>query len=146
MIKEDYIEMDKGVHELRRKYWRQIIRECNAREQGITKLSWFREHNINSKSDSYWQKQFRSEAVASIKGDDVQDTAVSATVDNPVFFDITASIHTPVEEKPDLSGTAVQQLSNPPELMIQISDCRIFINNTIQEKTLETVMKVLRHA
>ena len=33
-----------------------------------------------------------------------------------------------------------------PELMIQIDECRIFVNSTIQEKTLETVIKVLRHA
>ena len=140
--------MDKGVHELRRDYWRQVIRECNTRGHGITKREWFQEHNINSKSYYYWQKQFRSEAIATINTDaDIQGTGVSTSVPKAGFFDITAAVHTSAAGISDVTADPVQStMSNVPELMIQISDCRIFVNSTIQEKTLETVLKVIRHA
>lgn len=140
--------MDKGVHQLRRDYWRQIIRECNARDRGITKLAWLQEHDINSKSYYYWQKQFRSEAVASVTNEvAVQETAAPVPVENPAFFDITTSVASSIEKKDNASPEPLKQsTSNIPELMIQISDYRIYVNSTIQEKTLETVLKVLSHA
>lgn len=141
--------MDKGSHELRREYWRQIIRECNAREQGITKLVWFQEHNINSKSYYYWQKQFRSEAVATVRNENAVVETSTDSVSAPAFFDITPSVRSSAEEKASSSSDSVQQATmgtGTPELMIQIDECRIFVNSTIQEKTLETVIKVLRHA
>lgn len=141
--------MNKGAHELRREYWHQIIRECNAREQGITKLAWFQEHNINSKSYYYWQKQFRSEAVATVRNEKACVETSTASVSAPAFFDITPSVCSSIGEKVPVSTDPVQQTAmgaGAPELMIQINECRIFVNSTIQEKTLETVIKVLRHA
>lgn len=140
--------MDKGVHQLRRDYWRQIIRECNARDRGITKLAWLQEHDINSKSYYYWQKQLRSEAVAFVtNGATAQETAAPAPVEKPAFFEITTSVASSIEKKDNSSPEPPQQsTANIPELMIQISDYRIYVNSSIQEKTLETVLKVLRHA
>lgn len=141
--------MDKGVHELRRDYWRQIIRECNARDRGVTKLAWLQEHDINSKSYYYWQKQFRSEAVASVKTEAAKLEPVTAEpVANKAFFEITTAVSSSVEKKDSTAAGPIQQMmpNTTPELMIQISDCRIFVNSNIQEETLETVLKVLRHA
>lgn len=139
--------MDKSVYELRSEYWRQIIRECNARKPGVTKLAWFKEHNINSKTYYYWQKRFRTEAVVSLQTENDISVPANTMATAPAFVDITSSVSS-INKTDSISADHTQQLSVTmvPELMIQLSDYRVFVNSSIQEKTLETVLKVLHHA
>lgn len=130
--------MDTKMHELRREHWRKIIFDCNNREPGVTKREWCETNGICIKSLYYWQRQFRSEAVSSI------ETAVTVQKAQPSpFLDITESISTFRDEEP---GSASSKHPLVPELMIQSGAYQIYVSSAIQERTLETVMKVLRHA
>lgn len=132
--------MDPKTHELRREHWRKIIFECNNREPGVTKREWCRSNGIGIKSLYYWQRQFRSEAVSSL------ETAVAVHKAQPSpFLDITCSIADSLEQK---NTTSADQASLPlaPELMIQTCGCQIYVNGSIREQTLETVMRALRNA
>lgn len=130
--------MDTKMHELRREHWRKIIFDCNNREPGVTKREWCETNGICIKSLYYWQRQFRSEAVSSI------ETAVAVQrTQKSQFLDITASIASGGNETTIPSSDKRPLV---PELMIQSGSYQIYVSSAVQERTLETVMKVLRHA
>ena len=131
--------MDSKSLELRREHWRNIISECNNRKSGVTKKDWCRSNGISLKSLYYWQRQFRSEAVSSIETVvDVHGEQASP------FLDITDSI-TASEQKSTVSDNRTS-CTLAPELMIQACGCQIYVFSQVREKTLETVMRVLRNA
>ena len=47
--------MERVTHEMRRRKWAAIIKECN--ESGKKKKVWLAEHNINPKAFYKWQKR-----------------------------------------------------------------------------------------
>ena len=51
--------MERVTHEMRRRKWAAIIKECN--ESGKKKKVWLAEHNINPKAFYKWQKRLRME-------------------------------------------------------------------------------------
>jgi hypothetical protein len=91
-------------------------------------------NGVNIKSFYYWQRQFRNELL--VQG------AASAT-QAPAFVDITSQVSRSAsisEETVSAERTLV------PELMIQSGDFRVYVSGAVQEQTLDTVMRVLRHA
>lgn len=126
--------MDKNSYKVRREQWLRIVTECNNREQSISKIQWCQMNGVNIKSFYYWQHQFRNELL--IRG------AASATP-VPAFVDITSQ----VSRSAPISKEAVSvERTLVPELMIQSGDFRVYVSGAVQEQTLDTVMKVLRHA
>ena len=126
--------MDKNSYNVRREQWLRIVTECNSRDQSLPKIQWCRMNGINIKSFYYWQHQFRNELL-------IQGAASAAPV--PAFVDITSQVSRSAlisEEVVSAERTLV------PELMIQSGDFRIYVSGTVHEQTLDTVMKVLRHA
>jgi hypothetical protein len=91
-------------------------------------------NGVNIKSFYYWQHQFRNELL--IQG-------VASTTPVPAFVDITSQVSRSAlisEEVVSAERTLV------PELMIQSGDFRVYVSGAVHEQTLDTVMKVLRHA
>ena len=126
--------MDKNSYKIRREQWLRIVTECNSRDQSITKNQWCRMNGVNIKSFYYWQRQFRNEIL-------IQGSASATQV--PAFVDITSQ----VSRSAPISEEAVSaERTLVPELMIQSGDFRIYVSGAVQEQTLNTVMKVLRHA
>lgn len=126
--------MDKNSHKVRRKQWLRIVTECNNRDQSISKIQWCQMNGVNIKSFYYWQRQFRNELLI---------VGAASAKQVPTFVDITSQVSrsAPIfEEAVSVERTLV------PELMIQSGDFRVYVSGAVQEQTLDTVMKVLRHA
>ncbi len=126
--------MDKNSYKVRREQWLRIVMECNSRDQSIPKIQWCRMNGVNIKSFYYWQHQFRNELLIQV--------AASAT-QIPAFVDITSQVSRSAlisEEVVSAERTLI------PELMIQSGDFRVYVSGAVHEQTLDTVMKVLRHA
>lgn len=126
--------MDRNSHKVRREQWLRIVTECNSRDQSIPKIQWCRMNEVNIKSFYYWQRRFRNELL-------IQSAASATQV--PAFVDITSQVSgsAPISEE---AVSAERTLV--PELMIQSGDFRVYVSGAVQEQTLGTVMKVLRHA
>ena len=126
--------MDKNSYKVRREQWLRIVTECNSRDKSFSKTQWCRMKGVNIKSFYYWQRQLRNELL--IQG-------ATSTTQVPAFVDITSQISrsTPISEE-----TVSAERTLVPELMIQSGDFRVYVSGAVQEQTLDTVMKVLRHA
>lgn len=126
--------MDKNSYKVRREQWLRIVTECNSRDQSIPKIQWCLMNGVNIKSFYYWQHQFRNELL-------IQGAASATQV--PAFVDITSQ----VSRSAPISEEAVSaERTLVPELMIQCGDFRVYVSGAVHEQTLDTVMKILRHA
>jgi transposase-like protein len=126
--------MDKNSYKVRREQWLRIVTECNSRDQSFSKIQWCRMNGVNIKSFYYWQRQFRNELL-------IQGSTSATQV--PAFVDITSQVFRSAHISKE---TVSAERTLVPELMIQSGDFRVYVSGTVQEQTLDTVMKVLRHA
>lgn len=143
--------MDRSAYEIRREQWRQIVTECN--ESGIHKKEWCRQNGISLRSIYYWQKRLRDEAIVSqtapstlpaASGTYMAPASQGSNAD-PVFVDITQKLFADRTVNTE-QHTETHPGSFVPELMINVDGSQIYVSGIIQASTLETVMKVLRHA
>lgn len=130
--------MEHNAYQIRREQWRQIVNACNNRKEFLSKKEWCRQNGIHIKSFYYWQHQFRCEAELSI-----MNPPAVAEMSAPSFVDITSKLSSSIDEKviPDETASSLV-----PEIMIQIRDCRIYVSNAVSERTLDLVMRSIRHA
>jgi hypothetical protein len=126
--------MDKNSYKVRREQWLRIVTDCNNRDQSISKSQWCQVNGVNIKSFYYWQHQFRNELLI---------VGAASAKQVPAFVDITSQVS---RTAPKLEEVVSVERALVPELMIQSGDFRIYVSGAVQEQTLETVMKVLRHA
>ena len=91
-------------------------------------------NGVDTKSFYYWQRQFRNELL-------IQGAASDTKL--PAFVDITSQV---ARTAPVAEEDVRTEKTLIPELMIQAGDYRIYISGAVREQTLDTVMKVLRHA
>ena len=127
--------MDQRTSEIRLAQWKQIVLEGN--QASVSKREWCRQNGISEKSFFYWQRKIRLKAL------DARETS-SAIVPVPPAD----SSRPGFVELPFLSRTANEKSDTNilPDLMIQVNDCKVFVTASIQESTLQTVMKVIRNA
>lgn len=126
--------MDQKSLQIRRSQWEQIVLEAN--KSAISKKDWCRQNGINLKSFYYWQKKIRNEAA--------KDMEEASNASLPVPAAPSAFVEIPFPSQSYRESEPSHALS--PELMIQIGDCRVYVAGTIQDRTLDTVLKVLRNA
>jgi len=134
--------MDALTRQVRRSHWLQIIEACSNRPKGTTTKQWCQDHDIDRRQLYYWLQKFRSEAAAELSAVSAE-TAVPPVPVSAGFVDITDSLGITDSGKQDFD-TGVRPLV--PELMIQADDLRIYVSGAIQQRTLETVMQVIRRA
>ena len=135
--------MDKLTRQIRRSQWLQIIEACSIRPKGTTTKQWCQDHDIDRRQLYYWLQKFRSEAAAEIESAVSAETVVSPIPASAGFVDITDSLGLTDSGKQEADAGVCPLV---PELMIQTDDLRIYVSGAIQQRTLETVMKVIRHA
>ncbi len=130
--------MDRNSHKVRHNRWLQILTECNNRDQSISKTQWCQNNGVNIKSFYYWQRQFRNELLV---------LSQSSSKHVPAFVDITSDISSQVSKTIPISpNDLATEKTLIPELMIQSGDFRVYVSGTVQEQTLDTVIRVLRRA
>lgn len=140
--------MDKVVSQLRLNQWAQTVLDCSHRAHGISKNAWLDQHNIDRKRYYYWQRKVRQTAIWKTFGSDNEETddLTDASVPAPGCFDITSQLNQVPEQVSVRSGTPPSVSFTSPVAMIQAGSYQVFINNGIDEQTLQTIMKVLSHA
>ncbi len=129
--------MDQKSLLIRRSQWEQIVLEAN--KASVSKKEWCRQNGINLKAFYYWQRKIRKAALTALEeAADTDQCQVPAPSSDFVELSFPSPPHT-------ISDTACAQ-SLVPELMIQAGGCQIYVTGSVQEHTLNTVMKVIRNA
>jgi len=116
--------MDKMTNEVKRKYWMEIVRECN--ESGQTKQQWIKEHNICMPSFYQWQRTFRMETANQL--------LVSPTTQEVAptqFVEVKSNQSSPVRSKSVIARNG--------ELSVEIPD-------GISDELLIKIIRVLKNA
>lgn len=137
--------MNQKISEIRTENWRKIVHECVNRDPNLTKKQWCQENGIKYRSFMYWQLRLQMEALDQIEGHGTALPIQSGAADVSPFTDMTSHLEAlKAAQEPVLQEQ--EPLAPVPELMIQAGPYRIYVNSSIHESTLETVIKVLGHA
>ena len=137
--------MNQKVAAVRAERWRQIIYECLNRDPKLSKKQWCRVNGVYYRSLMYWQRRFQMEALDLMESHDAALPVKQDSVSGPAFADMTPQLKALRAEQEPVSE-AVEPLPLAPELMIQAGSYQIYVNRSIQERTLEIVLRVIRHA
>lgn len=135
------------THKARVEQWTQIISACDQREAGISKKVWCEQHNIRLKNFEYWQRVLRKEAIDYQASDSISDNPASDGC-----LDITDRLLEPsaasqvAVSAPSNSKSPQLLFQDIPELMIQAGSYLVYVNETVHEKTLRTVLRALNDA
>lgn len=129
--------MDQKALQIRRSQWEQIVLECN--KASTSKKEWCRQNGIEIKSFYYWQRKLRKAAA-----EEMECTVNAAAPQAPARPSSFVELSLPSPSQADVGPVPSQNLF--PELMLQVNGCQIYVTGSIQERTLNTVMKVIRNA
>lgn len=141
--------MDKAAYEARREQWWQSVTNCA--ESGMKKSEWCRQNGINPRTLYYWQRRFRDELASVGKQDALPEVYEKDPAAKPgiageaVFVDLTDHL-VPSHCPQSGSGEVGIQEAFLPQLMIRSGLWQVYVGSTVQETTLETVLRVLSHA
>ena len=137
--------MNQKVAAIRTEQWRQIIQDCINRNPGISKRQWCRENGVRYRSFMYWQRKFQLKAIDLMENHRTKLPVKQEPVSAQAFVDMTSQLEVLQTER-EFSPASSELTPLAAELMIQAGSFRIYVNGSIQEATLETVMRVIRHA
>ena len=137
--------MNQKVAAIRTEQWRQIIQDCINRNPGISKRQWCRENGVRYRSFMYWQRKFQLKAIDLMENHGTKLPVKQEPVSAQAFVDMTSQLEVLQTER-EFSPASSELTPLAAELMIQAGSFRIYVNGSIQEATLETVMRLIRHA
>ena len=131
--------MLKKTKDFRLAEWKKILTEANS--SGMSKRAWCKANGINERKLYYWQHRIWQTESTGPHLPAKQDLTVKASVSLPdngfVEVDL-QSIGNPADcPASRQAGTG---------LILQCSDCRIFISEGVSEATLSTVLRAVRNA
>lgn len=131
--------MDKTASEIRFNQWKQIVLEANG--SSISKKEWCRQKGISEKQLYYWQRKIRRYEAGRL-------TSAAPEKALPVVSQSAGFVELSLSAKSDEFCHHLQENSHDKNssVIIQISDCRIFINESVQEPVLRTVLAAVRNA
>lgn len=130
---------------IRADQWRKTVYECINRDPKLSKRQWCQENGVKFRSLMYWQHKFQMEAIQLMESLEVSLPIKEEASNIPAFADMTPQLEAlrteqePVPQDPESPALT-------PELMIQAGSYRVYVNGSVREATLETVMRVLNHA
>lgn len=136
--------MEGNIRLRRLKEWAKLVLEA---ENSGNKTIWCQENGISYRKYIYWQKLVREYILE--HGDhslDSIDHELPAMTSGPQqLVDVTSRIQSSSQSfcnaAPDSAGTC-----NSPELMVRCGDCQIFVGSSVNERTLQTVLRAIRNA
>ena len=110
-------------------YWRDIIRQCNARPEGQSGKEWLVQHSIKPDNYYYWLRTIRNE----------ENNENNKTTDEPhVFTELPVNSFIP-EQKNE------KQPEFKPDVLITYHDCSIGVSNSASEKLVSRILGVIAH-
>ena len=122
--------LERITHEMRRRRWAAIIRECN--ESGQKKKDWLAEHGIDSKQFYRWQNKLRMEVGTDLILAQQNTPAVTADSKTPEFG---------LLPSPDPPGTI-----NASAAVIRKGELEIELSEHISDHFLLRIMKAVKNA
>ena len=144
-------QLDKAVMSVRLKKWAGIMQEAAA--SGLTKSEFCARNGINRRQFFHWQKELREFALqqnpelAMIEVPDgprqlVRAVNAQLTTSLPVFCELK-----PPDELPAVPERKAEMVSAfTAEAMIQYEQYQIYVSSAVCERTLTTILSVIRHA
>lgn len=121
--------MERVTHEMRRRKWAAIIKECN--ESGKKKKVWLAEHNINPKAFYRWQKRLRVEIGT---GMILSEKDITAPV-----------VHHPAPEFGLVSPPDFPSVINTASAVIRKGDLEIEVSNGISDQLLHRIIQAVKN-
>lgn len=122
--------MDKSAYQVRIDQWKVLIHDQAV--SNMTKSAWCRENGISPRKFYYWQRKLRNLFLESASQlPELPSSGTSGTT----FCELS------VPKQESLSFTEYHK-SN---LIIEISDCRILVGESVSKDALASVIEVLRH-
>ena len=141
--------MDKAVMSIRMQKWAAIIQE--AATCGMTKTEYCARKGIDRRQFFHWQKVIREYilehnpelGLPPPHGDMHEIRVANSQImpSLPVFCELKVS-----EEQPPAPAVHKDEPSLSTEAMIQLRDCQIYVGESTTERTLATILKVIRNA
>ena len=132
------------AHDLRAREWRQIILEANNSD--IPKSQYIREHH-------HWQRLFRKEAVA--EKTDLPSVSSSLTaafektaatgLQNSSFIEVSVPSVPASSTDREPSGSNADSVPSW-DMLLQHGGYSLYLNNSVSEKGLNTVLRAISHA
>ena len=137
--------MDKAIMSVRMKKWAGILQEAAA--SGLPKVVWCEQNGINRRQFFHWQKKIREfvleqhpELGLSVPDGQIREVNNQMTSSLPIFYEL--------KPRESLPPTLITKpgAAFSTEAMIQLGEYQIFIGNSTSERTLTTILSVIRHA
>ncbi len=143
-------QLDKAVMSVRMKKWAGIIQE--AATSGLTKTEFCARKGIDRRQFFHWQKQIREYVLennpelglpAPPHGQMHQIREVNSQIMPalPVFCEIT-----PRDDAHPAPAVQRSEISFNPEALIQVGPYQVYVGDSTSERTLSTILSVIRHA
>ena len=143
-------QLDKSVMSVRMKKWAEIIQE--AATSGLTKTEFCARKGIDRRQFFHWQKQIREYVLennpelglpAPPHGQMHQIREVNSQIMPalPVFCEIT-----PRDDAHPAPAVQRPESSFSPGAMIQVGAYQIYVGDSATERTLSTILSVIRNA
>lgn len=134
------------LHEIRLKQWEKIIAECNASD--MSKHAWCKEHNIKDRQFQYWQALLREEALKKVEKAGSTVPAIPTQTEASTFVDITPQTDVSISQKPEPTPSipVSSPSSNSPEVRIEYSGFKIYVQSAMSEDVLKMVLRTLKNA
>lgn len=139
--------MDKAVMSIRMQKWVGIIQEAAA--SGLTKTEFCARNGIDRRQFFHWQKQIREFVLAQNPelglpphhGQMQQIRAVNSQIipSLPVFCELK-----PREDPLSVQNSTASAFT--AEAMIRLGQYQIYVDGSVSERTLATILSVIRHA
>ncbi len=139
--------MNSKVSSIRTEQWRKIVYDCINRDEKISKRQWCEANGIRYRSYMYWQKKLQMDVIGQIEEQGISLPVRFESAVPAAFADLTDHLETLSSNQEDDPSESDQKPEPPaPELMIQTGGFRIYVNGSVQESTLQKVMRVICHA
>lgn len=141
--------MDKAVMSARMQKWAAIIQE--AATCGMTKTEFCARKGINRRQFFHWQKIIREYILKQNpelglpppRGQMREIRAANSQIipSLPVFCELKVR-----EERPPAQDVCKAETTLATEAVVQLGDYRIYVGESTTERTLSTILKVIRNA
>lgn len=126
--------MDKTTHEVRIAHWKEIVRNCQARPEGMSAKDWLVQNDVNCKQYYYWLRLIRLEAYEEMKACPLPATQ---NVSQITFAEVPVPQKVPAQ--PSLPGFQ-------PDAILCVNGVTVAVSNSASADLVSRIMEALNHA
>ena len=131
--------MLKKTKEFRLAEWKKILAEANT--SGMSKRAWCKANGISERKLYYWQHRIWQTESTGHHLSEKQELSVS----NSGSLPDNRFVEVDLQSVGDMADSSAYRQTGPG-LVLQCSDCRIFVTEGVSESTLSTVLRAVRNA